>query len=108
MAFFITIDLAPLAGNRIKITVEQDATILRVKQLFYQKEGVSPQYVKLRFNDRELANHEILNEIGIVNNSTVHFGLYLHSYFNQMQHYNINDNNINDNNNNNNNNLAQQ
>ena len=81
----ITIDLSPLAGNRVKITVEPDATILRVKQLFFNKEGIPPECVKLNFQDRELQNHECLNVIGVVDSSTLHFKLYLHSYFSQMQ-----------------------
>jgi hypothetical protein len=88
MTTFITIDLAPMAGNRVKIIVESNATILRVKQLFQLKEGVPPGYVRLRFQDRELGNHENLDVIGIVNNSTVHFGLFLQPYFNQMHHNN--------------------
>jgi 3-dehydroquinate synthase len=44
---YINISLAPLAGNRINITVEYNATVLRLKQLFEQKEDLSPEIVKL-------------------------------------------------------------
>jgi len=81
----ITIELAPLAGKRIKITVEPNATVFRVKQLFHQKEEISPECIKLSFLNRELQNHEYLDVLGIVNNSTLFFRLFVQTCFFQIE-----------------------
>jgi len=77
---YINISLAPLAGNRINITVEYNATVLRLKQLFEQKEDLPPEIVKLYFGDNQLIDHQLLNEIGIVNGSIIHFKIFLQNY----------------------------
>ena len=74
----ITIDLAPLAGKRIKITVESDATILRVKQLFFEKEGIPPECVKLNFQNRKVEDSEQLDVLEIVDNSTLFLRIFLY------------------------------
>lgn len=81
----ITIDLAPLAGNRIKITLEPNATVSRIKQLFFEKEGIPPECLKLNFQNHELEDHECLDVLGVVDKSTIHFRLFLQAHFFQVQ-----------------------
>lgn len=77
----ITITLRPMAGNLININIEPNATVLRIKQLFFEKEGIPTECTKLYFNNLELENYTILNTIGIVNNSSIHYKLNLQASY---------------------------
>ena len=79
-SYYINVSLAPLAGNRINIIVEQNATILRLKQLLQQKEDLPPEIIKLYVGDILLNDFDLLTHYGIVNNSTIHFKIFLHNY----------------------------
>lgn len=71
----ITVKTTP--GKQIDLTVEPGDTILRVKTLIQEKEGIPPDQQRLTFNNQELDEDKTLAEYNITKGSEINLTLRL-------------------------------
>lgn len=75
-----------LTGKTLSIDVESTQTIMDLKQKVLDKEGISVDQQRLIYAGKQLEDNQILEDYGIQNEFTIHFGSDL-----ILQQFNIND-----------------
>ena len=68
----MTIYVKDLTAKIITLTLAPSATIYDVKEQIQEKEGVLPDFQRLIFAGRQLADDRTLSDYGIQNGNTIH------------------------------------